>query len=276
MSPTVFAEALHHHADHQTAGATPSAPSSYRPIANVTFLSKIIEKLAESHMLSYLDSNNLLPSCQSGFRKGHSTESLLLYLLSGIYGAMGKTQRTLLVLFDVSAAFDSVDHDILLRRLSKTFGINELLLAWITSYLSERSASVLFHSSRSRWRTTPFDLPQGSVLGPLLYILFTADIGPLLASCSLASHSYADYVQAYKHCLASQAHSAIRFVSHAADTLNAWMSSNRLLLNSQKSQYIWFGTRQQLDKLDLAALSLEVPTCVFSTSVRDLGVVLRS
>src|SRR6218665_2758056 len=104
--------------------------------------------------------------------------------------------------------------------------------------------------------------------------ILTADICPLLASCSLASHSYADDVQAYKHCIASQAHSAIRIVSHATDTLNAWLSSNRLLLNPQKSQYIWFGTRQQLDKLDLAALSLESPTFVFATSVRDLGVIL--
>src|SRR6218665_2621437 len=116
--------------------------------------------------------------------------------------------------------------------------------------------------------------PRDQCFGPLLYILFTADIGPLLASCSLASHSYADDVQAYKHCLASQAHSAIRIVSHAMDTLNAWMLSNRLLLNPQKSQYIWFDTRQQLDKMDLAALSLEFPTFVFSTSVRDLGVIL--
>ena len=106
---------------------------------------------------------------------------------------MDKTQLTLLALFDVSAASDSVDHDILLRRLSITFGIKELPLAWISSYLSERSAFVLFHSSRSRWRPTSFGLPlHRSVLGPILYILFTADIGPLLASCSLASHSYAD------------------------------------------------------------------------------------
>ena len=77
-------------------------------------MSKIIEKLVAAQMLTYLDSNNLLPSCQSGFRKGHSTESLLLHLLSDIYGAMDKTQLTLLALFDDSAAFDSVDHDILL------------------------------------------------------------------------------------------------------------------------------------------------------------------
>jgi len=98
---------------------------------------------------AYLDYNNLLPFCQSGFRKGHSPVPLLLHLLSDICGAMDKTQLTLLALFDASAAFDSLDHDLLLRRLSITFGINELPLAWITSYLSERSASVLFHSSRS-------------------------------------------------------------------------------------------------------------------------------
>src|SRR6218665_1739168 len=153
-------------------------------------------------------------------------------------------------------------------------GLQSLFFQIIKSTSASDSASVLFHSSRSRWRPTPFGLPLGSVLGPLLYILFTADIGPLLASCSLASHSHADDVQAYKHCLASQAHSAIRIVSHAADALNAWMSSNRLFLNPQKSQYIWFGTRHQLDKLDLPALSLEFPTFVFSTSVRDLlGVI---
>src|SRR6218665_3869469 len=79
--------------------------------------------------------------------------------------------------------------------LATILPLRDLPLIWLTSYLSERSASVTFHSSRSSWRHTPFGLPQGSVLGPLLYILFTADIGPLLASWSLASHSYADDVQ---------------------------------------------------------------------------------
>src|SRR6218665_57206 len=96
--------------------------------------------LVAFQMLTYLVSNNLLPSCQSGFRKGHSTESLLLHLLSDIYGAMDKTQLTLLALFYVITAFYSVAHEILLRRLSITFGINEPPLAWITPYLSQRSA----------------------------------------------------------------------------------------------------------------------------------------
>src|SRR6218665_314064 len=94
-------------------GLDPSVPSSYRSIANVTFISKIIEKLVASQLFDYWNMNNLLPPCQSGFHKGHSNESLLLRLLSDIYGAMDRSEVTLLALFDVSAAFDSVDHDIL-------------------------------------------------------------------------------------------------------------------------------------------------------------------
>lgn len=95
-------------------GLNPSVPFSYRPIANVTFTSKIIEKLIASQLLDYLNMNNLLLPCQSGLRKGHSTLYLLLRLLSDIYDAMDRSEVTLLALFDVSAAFDSVDHDILL------------------------------------------------------------------------------------------------------------------------------------------------------------------
>src|SRR6218665_2451030 len=93
----------------------------------------------------------------------------------------------------------------------------------------EVSAYVLFCSPHSSCRPTPFGLPQGSVLGPLLYILFTTEIGSLLAPCSLLSHSYADDVQAYKHCLASDAQSAILSVSRATGLLNELMSSNHLV-----------------------------------------------
>ena len=148
------------------------------------------------------------------FRKGHSTESLLLRLLSDIYGAMDRSEVTLPALFDVGAAFDSVDHDILLKRISITFGIRDLPLIWLTFYLSDRSASVTFHSSRSSWRHTPVGLPPRICSwASSLYSVYCRYIGPLLASCSLASHSYADDVQSYKHCSASDAVSAIRTMS---------------------------------------------------------------
>src|SRR6218665_1659969 len=85
---------------------------------------------------------------------------------------MDRSEVTLLALFDVSTAFDSVDHDILLKRLSITFGIRDLLLIWLTSYLSDRSASVTFHSSRSSWRHTPFGLPKHLFLSASLYPVY--------------------------------------------------------------------------------------------------------
>ena len=99
---------------------------------------KTIEKIVAGQLTAYLDRNGLLPPCQSGFRRFHSTETLLLRLLSDIYGAIDRADLTLLALFDVSVAFDTVDHTILLKRLNVTFGLSGSFLRWIGSFLHER------------------------------------------------------------------------------------------------------------------------------------------
>ena len=100
------------------------------------------------------------------------------------------------------------------------------------------------------------------------------DLGPLLLANAILSQSYADDLQAYAHCSASAAADAVREICRAMETLEAWMSSNRLRLNPTKTQYIWFGTRQQLAKIDMDALALEFPLITFSPFVRDLGIIL--
>src|SRR6218665_1572015 len=103
----------------------------------------------------------------------------------------------------------------------------------------------------------PYGLPQGSVLGPLLYIIYTSEIGPLLTATSVLGHLYADDIQAYLHCPASNATFAVSAISKTLDVLETWMSTNRLRLNLSKTQFISFGTRQQLAKLDRSAIAAE-------------------
>ena len=110
--------------------------SSYRPISNLSVLSKLLERVAARQLLDYLSTHNLLPPLQSGFRPGHSTETATLHVLSELLMAVDRGDFAALTLLDLSAAFDTVDHEILLHRLQTSFSIVGSALQWFRSYLS--------------------------------------------------------------------------------------------------------------------------------------------
>ena len=155
--------------------------------------------------------------------------------------AIDQSHLSLLARFDVSSAFDMVDHEILLRRLQLSFGLSGIPLRWFKSYLSDRSQMVVLGDSRSQWVEIKLGVPQGSVLGPILYVLFTADIPSLFAKHGATGHLYADNAQAFVHGLPTEQLSLVRSIDLLTHDLHLWMSTNRLCLSADKTQLIWFG-----------------------------------
>jgi len=198
----------------------------------------------------------------------------LLRIIWDLLAAVDHQQVSLLGLLDLSAAFDCVDHTILLMRLEKTFGVCGGALSWIKSFLVDRTQQVSFKSRLSATDRLICGIPQGSVLGPLLFVLYTAEILNLVAENGLKAHSYADDTQIYVSAVASDAPAAVQRFDSCVELLNDWMGRNRLKMNAEKAQVIWLGTRQQLAKVNIGEIQLMSASVAFSETVSNLGVLI--
>ena len=219
-------------------GLDPADARSYRPISNLSVVSKLLEQFVARQLHCYLQSSNLLPSSQSAYRPFHSTETAVLRVLSDLLMAVDQGEVAALVLLDLSAAFDTVDHNILLRRLRSTYGFNGAVLKWFQSYLHGRSHYVRRGSSRLASTLLFCGIPQGLVLGPILFILYTADLIPLIDQHSLHGHLYADDTQTYGSCNPDDVQDFEQRISACVDDVALWMKSNRLQLNTDKTEVL--------------------------------------
>ena len=257
------------HRDATSQDMDDSKLSSYRSVSNLPHLSKILESIVYRQLIGHLEEFKLLPDVQSAYRHGHSIETAVLKVYSDLIDAISNGKLALLSLLDLTAAFDTVDHAILRRHLEMTFGFHGTTLKWLSSYLESRTHLVdldrLIHGG------VVFNVPQGSVLGPLLFTLYTADIGKVMRQCGLIHHIYADDNQLYGCCLPSNSTALRAVMVRCIALVGQWMASNRLMLNPSKSEFIWFASPCRMYLIDRSPFVLPDGVVNVSSSVRNLG-----
>jgi hypothetical protein len=271
--PTLFKEAVvkplikKHNLD-------PEVLSNYRPVSNLPYLSKILERAVADQLKAYLDENELHVKCQSAYRNGHSTETALLRVLNDLLSMIDGGDAALLVLLDLSAAFDTIDHDLLLNRLQNNLGLDSVVLSWFRSYLHDRSQRVLVDSCLSTATPLLYGVPQGSVLGPLLFSLYTRKLADLIESFSLGYHFFADDSQLSSPVPLGQdlALEAIENVQNCCSEIKCWMDKNRLKLNEDKTEVLLCGPPCRRESVPVDSLSVAGTTIPFSDVVKTLGV----
>ncbi|XP_071650007.1 uncharacterized protein [Temnothorax longispinosus] len=228
---------------------TPSSPSDTRPITNLCELSKLFEKIIHRQIVDFITINHILDDRQSGFRKGYSTQTALLRISHDIRRAVDLGEIIILVLFDFSKAFDTVSHPLLLKKLRK-LGFSDLALKLIFSYLTGRTQAVVdLEGIFSDWLSVTLGVPQGSVLGPLLFSLFINDIGAFLRFTQYMI--FADDTQIYRRCLLRELNTGLRLVAHDVGVIAEFAAANGLTLNLNKSKVLLLGSRRNVVRIDL-------------------------
>jgi len=152
-------------------------PCSFRPISNLRFISKFVERVVvTARFVLHSENNELFPDNQSAYRQFHSTETAVCIVHNDLVSSIDRGRVTALVMLDLSAAFDTVDHDVLLDVLANRFAVGGVVLDWFRSYLSDRTQTFSFENLQSVAFNLECSVPQGSVLGPVEYIAYTDDI----------------------------------------------------------------------------------------------------
>jgi hypothetical protein len=250
--------------------------ASYRPISNLNFISKILERIIHSRLSDHLQTFPSISSYQSAYRKYHSTETALLRIHNDLLLGINQQKLSALILLDLSAAFDTIDHKILLKRLSCTFGVTGKALSLLSSYLINRTQSLAINDHLTNPSPLLTGVPQGSVLGPLLFSLYTTPLSLIFKNSPVSFHLYADDTQLYISFSASESAKNLSILSSTLDSVHAWLTANRLSVNPSKTEYLLVGSSQQRKKLISSSLIFQGNLIVPSDTVRNLGVAFDS
>ena len=253
---------------------------NYRPVSNLSFISKLLEQVVACRLRNYKDANNLREKVQSVYRCNHRTETATLKIHSDLLMAADRGECSILLLLDLSAAFNTVNHRILLQRLHDQFGIKGHAHEWIMSYLMHnRCQQVMIESSLSNEVVLTLNVPQGSILGPSESSDFTEPVGRVIRSKSVTPHFYADDSQLYVYYNPNNpdaVQDAVLKIDQCCKEVKTWMISNYLKLNDDKTEVIIVGTKAQLRKSNINTIVVCNSKIAVKNSVKNIGVYIDS
>ena len=231
----------------------PENLNNYRPISSLPILNLIFEKLLYTRLLNFLESTNFFSQSQYGFRKGKQTIDAINELLNKVYDAYNKKKYLGAVFVDLSKAFDTVDHNILIKKL-RHYGIRGTQLNLFQSYLNNRNQYVSFNGTKSTTLPISLGVPQGSVLGPLLFLIYINDLPNSLSSLNPVLFAD-DTTLYYSH---SNAYSLSEIINNDLKKLKDWLDANLLTLNAKKSFYIIFSLREVPNDLHISISNISL------------------
>lgn len=256
----------------------PNDMADLRPISILPILSKVLEKVVCFQMNNYLESNNMFPEFQSGFRRDHSTSTALIDVVDNIITAQDSGDATILTLLDFSRAFDTINTALLLSKMSY-YGFDNKAIRWFNSYLTNRTQQVrLLKQDGSTVVSDALSVtrgvPQGSILGPVLFILYCADLTKSILNCKY--HMYADDTQIYISFKPSEPEQAFNRMNEDLDRLAEWSIRNTLVLNPNKSKYMILGTSSQITKVENLGCGVSIGSGPIERTkeARNLGVYM--
>ena len=245
-----------------------------RPVSLLPALSKICERAALNQLTECTTHQNSLTEHQNGNKKKHSTETLHIFMSDMILEAMDRKQVAALVLLDLSKAFDSIEHGILLRKL-RELGVFIQAMEWFRSYLTDRNQRVRIGCEVSDPRQVAYGVPQGSILGPDLFNIYINDLPAAPNLCLLKS--YVDDSQLYLSFPVQETAMVVEHLSEDLQRIAAWCSTHSLLINPDKTKLLLLGTPQMLARVPEGfGVTLLGKEILPSRSAKDLGVIVDS
>ena len=249
---------------------------NFRPVSNLPFLSKLLERVVARQLTDHMTKHGLHDSLQSAYRPKHSTETALLKIKCDIDQALERGEGTILLLLDLSAAFDTLDHNIILERLCKCVGVSDLALRWFASYLSDRQQCICIGDTKSHPVDLSIGVPQGSVLGPLLFLIYILPLGEVISQHRVSRHGYADDSQTYTHFKLQDPTAlltAIQRLEKCASDIKMWMAHNKLKLNDSKSEVLIVAPRHYFNKIQQDLPTFKIGSAIIHPSpvVKNLG-----